>query len=479
MHEVRPTLDGEPSTGHRLRRTLTWIAVLLLVLGGTFWWFHRRSEQQQAQGQAAAGGASATGQAQGGQAQGGQGAGAGGRRGGAGGPPPPVAVATAATGDIKVTLNALGTVTPLATVTVQSQISGQLTQIAFREGQRVKKGDFLAQIDPRPYQAALDQAQGQLAKDQASLQQAQMDYTRYLNLAEKNSIARQQAEDQQWLVHQDEGQVKVDQAQVETAQLNLVYCRIISPADGRIGLRLVDQGNYVQASATGTGIAVITQTQPITVVFVLAEDNLPQVLKRMHAGASLPVAAYDRSGATLLDTGALAAIDSQINTSTGTVNLKAQFANAEEILFPNQFVNTILTVDEMKGVTTMPTAAIQRGAPGTFVYKVTPDSAVALQVVKLGPIDGDKVAVLSGLAPGDRIVIDGADKLRDGAKIVVRGDGAANATASGTAATPADAATNNGAPASNGAAPADQPKDDATKQHGRRKAQSSDSSSQQ
>jgi membrane fusion protein, multidrug efflux system len=355
---------------------------------------------------------------------------------------------------------------------VQSQISGQLTQIAFREGQRVKKGDFLAQIDPRPYQAALDQAQGQLAKDQASLQQAQMDYTRYLNLAEKNSIARQQAEDQQWLVHQDEGQVKVDQAQVETAQLNLVYCRIISPADGRIGLRLVDQGNYVQASATGTGIAVITQTQPITVVFVLAEDNLPQVLKRMHGGASLPVAAYDRSGTTLLDTGALAAIDSQINTSTGTVNLKAQFANAEEILFPNQFVNAILTVDEMKGVTTMPTAAIQRGAPGTFVYKVTADSAVALQVVKLGPIDGDKVAVLSGLAPGDRMVIDGADKLRDGAKVVVRGDGAANATAGGTAATPADAATNDGA------APSDQPKDDATKQHGHRKAQSSDSSSQ-
>lgn len=401
-----------------------WIALplaLAAILGGAIWWFHHpAAPQDQGQGPSQAQGQGPS------QAQG-QGQGRGGR--GAAGAPP-VAVASVSTGDIKVTLNALGTVTPLATVTVQTQISGQLIQIGFREGQRVVKGDFLAQIDPRPYQAALEQAQGQLVKDQAFLDQAQMDLVRYLKLAEKNSIARQQSEDQQWVVHQDEGQVKVDQAQVATAQLNLNYCRIVAPSNGRIGLRLVDQGNYVQANTSGTGLAVITQTQPITVIFVLPEDSLPRVLKRLHDGAQLAVQAYDRSGSQLLDTGTLLAVDSQINTSTGTVNLKAQFPNQAEALFPNQFVNTVLVVDELHAVTVMPTAAIQRGAPGTFVYLVAPDGTVAVRTVKLGPLDGERVAVEQGLKVGDQVVIDGADKLRDGAKVVVRGGGAADGNGS-------------------------------------------------
>ena len=320
-----------------------------------------------------------------------------------------------------------------------------MIQIGFREGQRVVKGDFLAQIDPRPYQAALEQAQGQLVKDQAFLDQAQMDLVRYQKLSEKNSIARQQSEDQQWVVHQDEGQVKVDQAQVATAQLNLNYCRIVAPSSGRIGLRLVDQGNYVQANSSSTGLAVITQTQPITVVFALAEDSLPRVLKRLHDGAQLAVQAYDRSGAQLLDTGTLLAVDSQINTSTGTVNLKAQFPNQAEALFPNQFVNTVLVVDELHAATVMPTAAIQRGAPGTFVYVVAPDGTVAVRSVKLGPLDGERVAVEQGLKVGDQVVIDGADKLRDGAKVVVRGAAAADGNTGNGAPPPQD-----GAPAPSG-----------------------------
>ncbi|HUN92210.1 MAG TPA: MdtA/MuxA family multidrug efflux RND transporter periplasmic adaptor subunit [Burkholderiaceae bacterium] len=421
MHEAPGPLAGQPSTGQRLLRRLAWIALLVVLVGGGAWgWYrHRAAASADAPPAAAASRSGA------------------GARGAAG--PTPVAVAKVANGNVRVTLNALGTVTPMATITVQSQIAGQLVQIGFREGQRVRKGDFLAQIDSRPYQAALDQAQGQLAKDEALLKQAQVDLARYQKLLERNSIARQQAEDQEWIVHQDEGLVKVDQALVATAQLNLNYCRIIAPADGRIGLRLVDQGNFVQAGAGGTGIAVITQTQPINVVFVLPEDNLPQVLKRMRDGAQLPVVAYDRSGTQLLGTGALAAVDSQINTSTGTVNLKAQFANADESLFPNQFVNATLIVDELRGATVMPTAAIQRGAPGTFVYLVGADDAVSLKTVKLGPVDGDRVAVIDGLQPGDRVVVDGADKLRDGAKVAVRDGSAATAAAAPAAATAAAA----------------------------------------
>lgn len=331
----------------------------------------------------------------------------------------PVAVATVARHDIRITQQSLGTVTPLATVTVQAQVSGKLTRVGFTEGQTVKKGDFLAQIDPRPYEAALAQAQGQLARDRASLGQARMDLVRYQQLAAKNSIVRQQAEDQKWIVAQNEGAVRLDEAQVSTATINLGFCRIESPTDGRIGLRLVDPGNIVQVGGT-SGLAVITRMQPMTVVFVVPEDSLPQVMSRKNSGANLEVLAYDRSGTRLLGTGTLSAIDSQINTTTGTVSLKAQFPNGSEALFPNQFVNVVLRVDELPGAVAVPTAAIQHGSNGDFAYVVKPDSTVAMTTIRLGPIDGDLVAVQSGLVPGERVVIDGADKLRDGAKVAVR-----------------------------------------------------------
>lgn len=387
------------SAGRRVWRRVLWILVVLVIAAGIGYRIHMRPAHQTSAGFRSNG-------------------------------PTPVGVAAAGKGDIKVTLNALGTVTPLATVTVQTQISGQLTEVGFHEGQEVKQGDFLVQIDPRPYQAALDQAQGQLLKDQAMLKEAQVDLARYKTLAAQNSIARQQAEDQEYVVEQDEGTVKVDEAQVNNAKLNLAYCRIVAPVGGRIGLRNVDPGNYVQASGS-TSIAVITQMEPITVVFPVAEDSLPAVLKRMHAGAQLTASVFDRSGTTLLGTGILYAIDSQINTGTGTVNLKAQFDNADRLLFPNQFVNVSLLVEQLHDVVVIPTAAVQRGAPGTFVYLVQGDDTVAVRPVKLGPVDGEQVEILSGLAAGDRVVVDGTDKLRDGAQISIRSPGGQGSGAAG------------------------------------------------
>jgi len=337
---------------------------------------------------------------------------------GAGGPPMPVGVAKVSNGDIDITLNALGTVTPIATVTVQSQIAGQLVQIGYTEGQIVKKGDFLAQIDPRPYQVALDQAQAQLLRDQALLKGAQVDLARYQKLAQQNSIAQQQADDQLYLAKQYEGTVKLDDASVAQAKLNLVYCQIVSPVTGKVGLRLVDEGNYVTAMSGG-GIAVITQLQPITVVFPIAEDFLPQILKRMAAGAKLPVTAFDRAQTVKLATGTLTAVDSQIDPTTGTVKLKAQFDNADDALFPQQFVNAQLLIDTLRDAVVAPSAAIQRGAPGTFVFLVKDDRTVAVTPVKLGPQQGERVAVMSGLSAGDRVVVDGADRLRDGAQILI------------------------------------------------------------
>ncbi|HEY1722015.1 MAG TPA: efflux RND transporter periplasmic adaptor subunit [Magnetospirillaceae bacterium] len=356
--------------------------------------------------------------------------------------PLPVGFAAATKGDVKITINALGTVTPLDTVTVLSQVAGPLTAVDFHEGQEVKQGDLLAQIDPRPFQATVDQAQGTLLKDQAVLKEAQVDLIRYKTLAAQNSIARQQSEDQEYVVQQDDGQVKVDQANLDTAKLNLSYTRVVSPITGRIGLRLVDPGNYVQAgtlsSSSGTGIAVITQMQPIAAVFALPEDNITAVMSRMHQGAQLNVAAFDRSGATNLGSGTLAAVDSQINTSTGTVNLKAQFANADEALFPNQFINIVLTVNTLHDATIIPTAAVQRGAPGTFVYLIQSDQTVKMQPIKLGPVDGENIAVQSGLQVGDKVVVDGADKLKDGAKVVLHSE-----NASGQQTAPASGAPGN------------------------------------
>jgi multidrug efflux system membrane fusion protein len=332
--------------------------------------------------------------------------------------PIPVAVAPVQKGDLPVQLNELGTVTPIATVTVRTQLNGQLVAVAFQEGQLVNKGDFLAQIDPRPYQVALEQAEGQLGKDQALLNNAQVDLKRYDTLVAQNSIATQTRDTQVALVAQDQATVKADQAQIDAQKLNLTYAHIISPVTGRVGLRQVDAGNYVQTSDPN-GIVVVTQLQPISVIFTLPEDNLPTLMKRLHAGASMPVIAFDRTGTTQIATGKLATVDNQIDPTTGTVKLRAVFDNPEDALFPNQFVNVRLLVDTMHGAEIVPVAAIQRGAPGTFVYVVGADQKVTMQKVKLGPSDGQNVAVREGLQEGQKVVVDGADRLKVGAEVTV------------------------------------------------------------
>jgi multidrug efflux system membrane fusion protein len=336
----------------------------------------------------------------------------------------PVGVTRIRRGDIRISLRALGAVTPLTTVTVNTQINGQLMAVGFKEGQLVHKGQFLAQIDPRPYQVALEQDQAQLARDDATLEQAQMDLARYKTLSEQVSIPRQTYEDQVWMVKQDQGTVDFDKAQIRAQQLNLTYCHIVAPSDGRVGLRQVDPGNYVQTSSS-TGIVVLTLLNPITVEFSVPEDSLPQVMARVHAGAKLPVTAFDRANVTQLATGEFAAIDTQVNTTTGTVMLRANFDNPDEKLFPSQFVNVVMLLDTLKDVVTVPVSAVQRGAPGTYVYLVNDDDTVSVRVVKLGVQDGDLFDVESGLSPGDRVVTDGADRLRDGAKVSIPANGGA------------------------------------------------------
>jgi multidrug efflux system membrane fusion protein len=349
----------------------------------------------------------------------------------------PVGVATAQKGDMPVTLSGLGTVTPLAVVTVKTQINGYLMSVGFEEGQHVKKGDFLAQVDPRPYQVALEQAQAQLAKDQATLKDAELDLKRYNTLVAQNSIATQTRDTQVATVGQDRAQIALDQAQIDTQKLNLTYTHIISPVTGRVGLRQVDAGNYVQTS-DANGIVIVTQLQPISVIFTLPEDSLPAVLKQYHAGVSMQTTAYDRTGATQLAIGKLDTIDNQIDTTTGTVKLRAIFDNSDESLFPNQFVNIKLLVDTLRNTVLVPTSAIQRGAPGTFVYIVKPNDTVGVQKVKLGPGNGQHLAILSGLQAGDKVVDDGADRLKDGAKITIAppAGSAAPAAAPQTSATP-------------------------------------------
>lgn len=333
----------------------------------------------------------------------------------------PVGVARIRRGDIRLTLRALGAVTPLTTVTVNTQISGQLMSVGFKEGQLVRKGQFLAQIDPRPYQVALEQDEAQLARDDATLKQAQMDQTRYQTLSQQVSIPRQTYEDQIWIVKQDQGTVDYDKAQIKAQQLNLTYCHIVAPSDGRVGLRQVDPGNYVQ-SGSSTGIVVLTLLKPTTVEYSVPEDSLPQIMARVHAGAKLPVTAFDRANVTQLATGEFAAIDTQVNSTTGTVMLRANFDNPDESLFPSQFVNVVMLLDTLKDVVTVPVAAVQRGAPGTYVYLVNENNTVSVHAITLGAQDGDLYAVDSGLSPGDRVVTDGADRLRDGAKVTIPDD---------------------------------------------------------
>jgi membrane fusion protein, multidrug efflux system len=330
----------------------------------------------------------------------------------------PVGVKQIGRGDIRLTLRALGAVTPLTTVTVTTQINGLLMSVGFKEGQLVHKGQFLAQIDPRPYQVALEQDEAELARDAATLAQAQMDLARYQTLNQQSSISRQTYEDQVWIVKQDQGTVDYDKAQIKAQQLNLTYCHIVAPSDGRVGLRLVDPGNYVQTSST-TGIVVLTLLKPTTVEYSVPEDNLPQIMARVQAGAKLPVTAFDRANVAQLATGEFAAIDTQVNATTGTVMLRANFDNPDGSLYPSQFVNVVMLLDTLKDAVTVPVSAVQRGAPGTYVYLVNADSSVSVHPIKLGAQDGDFFAVDSGLSPGDRVVTDGADRLRDGAKVAI------------------------------------------------------------
>ena len=336
--------------------------------------------------------------------------------------PQPVRVATIGTGDIKVVVTGLGAVTPIANVTVRTQVNGQLLEVGFKEGQLVKKGDFLAQIDPRPFQLAQTQFEGQLIHDQGLLDQARVNLVRFQTLLKQNSIARQQADDQAFLVTQYEGSVKTDQAQIETQKLNLLYAHIVSPINGRVGLRLVDAGNYVQTS-DANGLAVITQLQPISVIFVVPEDDIPEIQAATQAGTPLEVTAYDRANVTRLSVGKVATLDNQIDPTTGTVKLRADFNNLDNKLFPNQFVNARLLIKSLHGAVTVPSSAVQHGAPGTFVYVVGADDTVSVRTIVLGPLDGGMYAVTSGLTPGERVVVDGIDRLRDGAKVLITAGG--------------------------------------------------------
>lgn len=376
----------------RNRRWRTTVVIVLILAATAAMWFVRAQQQsaQQTVQQAPRGRASEA--------------------------PVQVGAATAGAADLPITFEALGTVTPLATVTVRTRINGQLVQVGFQEGRHVRKGEFLALIDPRPYQAALDQAEGQLARDKALLRNAEVDLVRYRQLVAEDSIARQQLDTQESLVRQYRATIVVDQALIDNARINLQYCRIVSPIDGRVGLRQVDEGNYVQTS-DANGIVVITQMQPITVVFAIPQDDLPLVLARLRNGAELPVDAFDRAGTRRLGTGVLATVDNQIDTSTGTIKLKAQFDNADEQLFPNQFVNVRLLVDTVRGATVVPSAAVQRGAKGTYVYVVGADATASARLVTVGLSEGELTQVTHGIESGETIVTDGVDRLRDGIKV--------------------------------------------------------------
>jgi len=360
-----------------------------------------------------------------------------------------VGVARVTTGDVPVTIDSLGTVTPLATVTVHPQVTGPLMQITFNEGQTVKAGELLAEIDPRPFQAALDQAQGQLQHDQALLANARVDLTRYKTLVAQNSVAEQTYATQQAVVLQDRATLATDNAAIETARLNLSYCRITSPVDGTVGLRQVDKGNMVTAYVTA--IVVVAQLHPMSVLFTVPEDNLTEVLSRVHRGEKLSAEAYDRTFTTKLDTGVLANIDNQIDTTTGTLKLRALFNNSQAELFPNQFVNIRLTLNTLHDQLLVPGAAVQTGTSGTYVYVVdapstdadptdaaptgrgtgaagaggpggfggAPGETVHVRAVTTGPTVGNMISIRDGLQAGETVVVDGADQLRDGARVTL------------------------------------------------------------
>jgi multidrug efflux system membrane fusion protein len=380
--------DSTPNATPPKSRWWVWLVVAVVLLGGVAIW-ERRGTDTQAK---------------------------------AGGDPSsrPVLVSTAVAhqGDIGISLNALGAVTPVYTVTVTSRVQGEITQVYYHEGQMVKKGDPLIEIDPRPYQAALTQVQGQLAHDQAVLKEAKIDLERYKQALDRNAIAKQQYEDQEQVVLQDEGTVKNDEGQLANAQVNLVYTRITAPIAGRVGLRLVDPGNIVQANST-TALVVITQLQPITVIFSIAEDSLAPIQQPLRKGKTLTVDAFDRGESTKLASGTLLTLDNVIDPTTGTLKLKAIFDNKDNALFPSQFVNIRLLVDTQHGVTLIPTPAIQRNAQGAYVYVITSDQTASMRTITPGTTDGSVTAV-EGVQPQDVVAVNGFDKLLDNAKVAIR-----------------------------------------------------------
>jgi len=376
-----------------------WLVLLVIVACG-LWYYRGRNSQADA---AAAGGKGPGGAAMG----------------ASGSFVVPVVVATATKGDLPVFLNGLGNVTAFNTVTVRSRVDGQIVKINFTEGQYVKEGDSLVEIDPRPYQVQLEQAEGQLAKDQAQLKDVQVDYERFTLLFKEGVIPKQQLDTQQAQVGTFEGAIKADNATIDNAKLQIMYSHITAPISGRVGLRLVDMGNMVHATDTN-GLLVITQLQPIATLFSLPQDQLPQVMARMKKGAPISVEAYDRDNTTKLATGKLLTIDNQIDTTTGTYKLKAVFDNAKNELFPNQFVNVHLLVDTRKSVVLVPTTAILRGPQGTYVFAVGSDSKVKIHIVSLVETNGNVTGISSGLGAGDVVVTDGQDKLQEGSKVEPR-----------------------------------------------------------
>jgi membrane fusion protein, multidrug efflux system len=384
-----------PPSGKSKGHGWIWLVVLILVGLGLFYYFRSRSNSASA--------ASST-------------TGAPSGRPGRGAGSVPVVTAVARKGDIGVYFTGLGAVVPVYTVTVQSQIAGYLMQVLYQEGQLVHKGDPLVEIDPRPYQVMLESAQAGLLRDQANLDNAKVDLKRYQTLVPLRAVPEQQLATQEALVKSDEGVVATDQAQIDTAKLDLVYCHITAPITGRVGLRLVDPGNYVTPTQA-TGLVVITQIQPITVIFTLPEDQLPPIMERLRAGARLKVEAFDRDMTTKIAQGSLETIDNQIDPTTGTVKLRASFDNSNGALFPNQFVNARLLVEEKQGVTIIPTAAVQRNSQRTYVYLVKPDSTATVRTITVGTTEGEETEVTSGLNPGEVVVMTGVDRLQEGTKV--------------------------------------------------------------
>jgi multidrug efflux system membrane fusion protein len=417
-----PGARGSSAARTPKSRWWLWILVLVVIVIG-IWYYRGTRSTSEAGGKAAAG---ASGKGKGGP--------------GAAGFTVPVVVAAAQKGDLPVYLIGLGTVTAFNTVTVRSRVDGQIVKVNFTEGQFVHQGDALIEIDPRPYQVQLEQAEGQLAKDQAQLHDVQIDFERFQLLYNEGVIAKQQVDTQQAQVGQFQGAIKADQATIDNAKLQLVYAHITAPISGRVGLRLVDMGNIVHASDT-TGLLVITQLQPISVIFTLPQDQLQQVLVKLRAGGQLPVEAFDRDDTTKIADGKLATIDNQIDPATGTYKLKSIFSNENNVLFPNQFVNIHMLVDTKRNLVIVPAAAIQRGPQGTYVYVVSGGDTVNIRVVTIAQTTGNNIGISSGLNGGEVVVIDGQDKLQDGSKVLTstsptggagRGGAAQPAAQSGT-----------------------------------------------